>query len=85
MNEDILKKHYFNNIIESDVKTKIINRIYNDFLNRDVDESGICTYYDCTENEEDILKIIEEIHESEELKINVLTKIADHLRKAKTT
>ena len=57
MDGDILKKHYFNNIIESDAKTKIINRIYNDFLNRDVDESGICTYYDCTENEEDILKI----------------------------
>jgi len=85
MNEDILKKHYFNNIIESDAKTKIINRIYNDFLNRDVDESGICTYYECTENEEDVLKIIEEIHESEEFKLNVSTKVEGHLKNAKIT
>jgi mannosyltransferase OCH1-like enzyme len=83
MEGDILKKHYFNNIIESDNKTKIINRIYNDFLNRDVDESGICSYYDCTENEDDILKIIEEIHQSEEFKSNVSSKVSEHFRNSK--
>ena len=83
MEGDILKKHYFNNIIESDAKTKIINRIYNDFLNRDVDESGICSYYDCTENEDDILKIIEEIHQSEEFKSNVSSKVSEHFRNSK--
>jgi len=83
MSEDILKKHHFNSIIESDVKTKIINRIYNDFLNRDVDESGICSYYDCTESEDGILKMIDEIHQSEEFKSNVSSKISNHFRNSK--
>jgi len=85
MDGDILKKHYFDSIIESVCKTKIINKIYNDFLNRDVDESGICSYYDCTENEDDIFKIINEIHQSEEFKKNVENKLKDHFRNSKVS
>lgn len=85
MDGNILKKHYFDSIIESDSKTKIINKIYNDFLSRDVDESGICSYYDCTESEDEIFKIIEEIHKSEEFKKNVENKLKEHFRNSKVT
>jgi hypothetical protein len=49
-------------------RIRIINNIYNKFLNRDADESGINAYYYLTDNNANIKKLISIVTSSEEYK-----------------